>query len=258
MKPLLFLATQGLGIGALVLATAACAPSGKPAARAGLDCPARQGDLSRVSQAADHKSCVYTTAAGDEVNLRLVPVTSGPQAALQPIEAELQAELSLPAPQTGGKAPEAPLDKGADAERIEREANADAANGRDRSGDGRRRRHGDHTRIDLPGIHISADDNKANVRVGAIHVDAGEDGAEVRMSRDVRLRGEALSPERRGFRSTYILARDDLRDGYKAVGYEAAGPKSGPLTVAVVKAKSGERNEIFDDVKRLVRKNGGV
>jgi hypothetical protein len=77
------------------------------------------------------------------------------------------------------------------------------------------------------------------------------------MSRDVRLRGEALSPQRRGFRSTFILARDDLKDGWRSVGYEAAGPKTGPITVAVFKAREGH-HDVSDDVKRLVRRNGGV
>jgi len=80
----------------------------------------------------------------------------------------------------------------------------------------------------------------------------------VRMSRDVRLRGEAFSPRRNGFRATYILAREDLKDGWKSVGYEAAGPKNGPITVAVFKAHEGRHRDVSEDVKRLVRRNGGV
>ena len=64
--------------------------------------------------------------------------------------------------------------------------------------------------------------------------------------------------ERRGFRATYILAKDNLKDGWKAVGYEAAGPKSGPITVAVFKAHHGDHHDVSEDVKRLVRKNAGV
>jgi hypothetical protein len=64
--------------------------------------------------------------------------------------------------------------------------------------------------------------------------------------------------EKRGFRATYILARDDLKDGWKAVGYEAAGPKAGPITVAVFKAHEGGHHDVSDDIKRLVRRNGGV
>jgi hypothetical protein len=80
----------------------------------------------------------------------------------------------------------------------------------------------------------------------------------IQVEKDVRLRGEALSPEKRGFRATYILATDNLRDGYRAVGYEAGGPKAGPITVAVVKSRSGQRDHVLSDVKRLVRRNGGI
>ena len=58
------------------------------------------------------------------------------------------------------------------------------------------------------------------------------------MRRDVRLRGEALSRDRRGLRATFIYTGDDLPNGYRFVGYEAGGPKVGPITVAVVKSKS--------------------
>ncbi|HEY0437358.1 MAG TPA: hypothetical protein VGC92_11995, partial [Phenylobacterium sp.] len=118
---------------------------------------------------------------------------------------------------------------------------------------------GENASIDLPGIHIRADDaGKANVNVGMIHVDATENGATVQMSRDVRLRGEAFSREKRGFRATYILARENLKDGWRAVGYEAGGPKAGPITVAVVKSRGGDNHDIFEDVKRLVRRNSGA
>jgi hypothetical protein len=80
------------------------------------------------------------------------------------------------------------------------------------------------------------------------------------MRRDVRLRGEALSRDRRGLRATFIYTGKDLPDGYRFVGYEAGGPKAGPITVAVVKSKiDGEDNgDIYPDVKKLVRRNGGV
>ena len=62
---------------------------------------------------------------------------------------------------------------------------------------------------------------------------------------------------RRGFRATYILAKDNLKDGWKSVGYQAAGPKAGPITVAVFKLHNGHPS-VSEDVKRLVRENGGV
>lgn len=266
MKPLLY-AAAGAG---LLVAAAACAPSTPPVARTALDCPPDQGDLTRASVAADGKSCIYNTRDGDEVSLRLIPVSGSYQAALTPIEQELKAEVQTPQETAEAKVKEADQQakaatsasaKGA-AETAKQAANDALGEAHDAEAAAKDSSDVDAvTRIDLPGIHISADDNnggRANVNVGSIHVDAGDQGAEIRIDKSVRLRGEALSPEKRGFRATYIIANDRLRDGWRAVGYEAAGPKVGPITVAVVKSRSGEHDHILGDVKRLVRRNAGV
>jgi hypothetical protein len=271
MKPLLFLSACGL-----VVATGACAPTTPPKARATLDCPVSQGDLQRASVMPDGKTCLYTTRDGDEVSLRLIPVPANYEAALQPVEQELQAEVQTEQEAAAAKVAGADADAkaaaagakatagaAAEAAKAAKQAAEDAVGEvKDADeGDSNRPHPGrnEHAHIDLPGIHIDADDDgKANVNVGMIHVNAGENGAVVRMSRDVRLRGEAFSREKRGFRATYILAKDNLKDGWKTVGYEAAGPKTGPITVAVVKARAGDHHDVFDDVKRLVRKNAGV
>jgi hypothetical protein len=264
MKSLLFLSACGL----VLTGVAGCAPTTPPTARVALDCPGDQGDLKLSSISPDKKTCLYSTGRGDEVSLRLIPVSGSYTAALEPIETELRGEIV-----TGAKAADAAAKPtvavakatsaaASEASKAAKQAADDAlgdvkkAEEDGDAGPGR----GDHAHIDLPGIHIDADDDKsnANIQVGGINVDAGENGATVRMSRDVRLRGEAFSPERRGFRATYILARDDLKDGWKSVGYEAAGPKAGPIVVAVFKAHEGSHHDVSDDVKRLVRKNAGV
>ena len=121
---------------------------------------------------------------------------------------------------------------------------------------------GGTTRVNLPGIHVVANENDetATVKVGPLTIDAGDDGATVRMRRDVRLRGEALNPEKRGLRAMFIYTGDDLPEGYRFVGYEAGGPKRGPITVAVVKSKSEgpDGSDLYPDLKKLVRRNGGV
>jgi hypothetical protein len=264
MKPLLFLSACGLA-----LATAACAPTTPPKARAALDCPASQGDLQRANAAPDGKTCLYTTRDGDQVSLRLIPVSASYAAALQPVEQELQAEVQTDQEAAAAKVATATADvtatagAAAEASKAAKQAAEDAV-GEVKDADegdsgGSHPGRNEHAHIDLPGIHIDADDDgKADVNVGMIHVNAGENGAVVRMSRDVRLRGEAFSRDKRGFRATYILAKDNLKDGWKTVGYEAAGPKTGPITVAVVKARTGDHHDVFDDVKRLVRRNAGV
>lgn len=272
MKSLLFLSACGL-----LLGVAACAPTTPPAARVALDCPSDRGDLKLTAYTPDKKTCTYVSRDGDEVSLRLIPVSTTYEAALQPIEQELQGEVQTD--QEAAKAADAKAGEAvakasgasaSDAAKAAKQAADDALGQiqdakKDRDGDtdgkvsvdaGSDR--GDHADINLPGIHISADDDKAKVNVGMVHVDAGEDGATVRVAHDVRLRGEALSPQRRGFRATFILAKDNLKDGWKSVGYEAGGPKTGPITVAVFKVHEGHRHNVSEDVKRLVRENGGV
>jgi len=51
---------------------------------------------------------------------------------------------------------------------------------------------------------------------------------------------------------------DQGAEGYRFVGYEAGGPKAGPLTVAVVRSRKADADRISGDVVRLVRLNGGV
>lgn len=271
MKPLHFLSACGLALAGL----SACAPTTPATARVALDCPSDQGDLRLSNMSPDRKTCLYSTHDGDQVSLRLIPVSGSYQAALQPIEAELQGEIETAqqkaagaaggtASAVAGSASAAAAAKAArqaadDAlgatQQAKKDADEDASNKVSvNGGDGR----GDHAHIDLPGIHINADDDRADVDVAGVNVNAGENGATVRMSRDVRLRGEAFSPERRGFRAIYILARDDLKDGWRSVGYEAGGPKAGPIVVAVFKAHEGHHHDVSDDVKRLVRRNGGV
>ena len=292
MRPLLLLAAS-----ALALTTAACGPQ-TPKARAALDCPMRQGDLTRTSASSDGKVCTYATSGGAEVTLQLVSTQGGVDNALASIETNLLAGRVKP--EDAAKAADAKDKDGkastaadAAAAKAEAEARGDTAKGgvelhADADGnakvDSKFKVDGKDTdavtvemhngkvvttesddgttRVNLPGIHVVANDrdDTARVDVGPIHIDAGGGSNTVRIRRDVRLRGEALNPTRRGIRATFIYTGMDLPDGYHFVGYEAGGPKSGPITVAVVKSKAGdaEDDELYPDVKKLVRKNGGV
>lgn len=216
-------------------ALALCACQGKAPQRAALDCPQAQGKLVRVSQAADGGACAYRGENGAEVELRLVAVQGDVDATLKTIEDSL-----LPAP--------------TEAEQVAALAAADA--GADRFGAS-----GDAVDINLPGLRILARDDKADIKVGGVSVSAGGDSAVVRTRNDVRLKGEALSREKRGVRASYLRASDELPGGWRYVGYEAAGPKTGPLAVATVRSKSSPRAAagVNDgDLKRLARRNGGV
>lgn len=273
MKPLLLLAAVS------VIPLAACTQAKAP--RASLDCPASQGELTRTAQAADGKSCTYVSADGAEVMLRLVPVKGSPYATLDEIENTLLAQAETPADDSA-KAVAAADTKASpgsaeEARRIAEQAASDAggvaSSQRASSSEDGVDVHmedgkvvvaegGSTTRVNLPGIHIVADeeDDSASVRIGPLHVDANGDEAIIRVRRDVRLKGEALSRQKRGIRATFITEGKALADGAHFVGYEAGGPKTGPLTVAVVRAKEEihDGDNVYRDVKRLVRKNGGV
>ncbi|WP_293897999.1 hypothetical protein [Phenylobacterium sp.] len=283
MRPLLLLAAS-----ALALTAAACGPK-TPVARAALDCPANEGDLTRTAIAPDRKTCTYTNGAGAEVTLQLVSVSGGVDQTLSNIETNLLANRTPPAPDSD-KADSGKADSGKDAkdktkpakesgkaadkapvtaaDKAAKEAATDATEGvqvemsKDGKGTVVTHSHDGATRVNLPGIHITANDNddSAHVQVGPIEFNAGGDTQTLRLRRDVRLRGEALNPQRRGLRATFIYTGKDLPEGYRFVGYEAGGPKAGPLTIAVVKSRSDSPNgdELYPGVKKLVRLNGGV
>ena len=284
MKPLYLIAAS-----TLALTTAACG-TGEPKARAALDCPATQGELTRTGASADGKSCTYVSSEGAEVKLQLVSVQGGPDATLTALENTLLAELPAPAAASaeGAKADaaakvpqataEAKASSAKSASQAAREAAQDTASvdvdvDVDVDNDGPKRvevargtvivdEKDGTTHVNLPGIHIDADDvnDRARVRVGPIRIDANADGMTFRSQRDVRLRGEQLSREKRGIRATFIAERKGLPEGSRFVAFEAGGPKVGPLTVATVRSNEeiNDGDRVYKDIKRLVRDNGGV
>lgn len=281
MKPLYLIAAS-----TLALSTAACG-SGPPKVRAALDCPSTQGDLTRTGVAADGKSCTYVSSDGAEVKLALVSVQGGTDATLKTLENTLLAELPAPAasaetaksdasatakaidnaPNSASKdAADAIREAEADTKGVDVKIDVDVDNKANRVVVGRGAVIVDEkdgtTHVNLPGIHVDANENtdSARVRIGPIKIDANSDGMTMRSVRDVRLRGEQLSREKRGVRATFIAERKGLPEGSRFVAYEAGGPKAGPLTVATVRSNEeiDDGDRIYRDVKRLVRENGGV
>jgi hypothetical protein len=219
-----------------------------------LDCPERQGQLTRVSVAEDGQSCGYESAEAT-VNLRLIQLNGGDaEAALAPIEGELK--QVMPTPPAKPRPPE-------------------------KAGKNK-------TSIHLPGVNIDASDNGADIRIGHLTINSDGGAAEVKVNKNVNIRGDDVNgsvnvqaeDDREGdvtiradnhgaeirakkggdaVRSTLILANDKAPKGYRLAGYEARGPKGGPLAVAVVKAKTRDTDDhdIFRDMKALVRHNVG-
>lgn len=261
MRTLLLIAASTLALGA-------CAPKVQVATTK-LTCPETRGDLTRTKVGADGRTCEYRSSDGAEVVLQLVDVQGDARTTLQGLEASL---LYTVAPE--GAAPVAQPAQisdtaqarsiAAEVARVHAEANADAGG---RSHDGAATKADDHsgdgevTRVDLPGIHINTTgDESAKVRIGPIDIDATGEDATVRVYREVRMRGEALSRERRGVRASFVYAGEDMPSGYRYVGYQAGGPKAGPITVATVRSKidTESADNISGDVEELVRLNGGV
>jgi hypothetical protein len=213
-----------------------------------LDCPEAQGDLKRISAAADGKACVYSARNGTDVSLRLIAVNGDEDAALAPIETELRAIVPPPAPKPPSPpkppaAPQAPEPDG-----------------------GNEKAH-----IRLPGLSIDAEGDHAQIRMGGLRIEGEGDHANINIARrrggDVSIvaddGGASIRQDRsneRGIHRSVIFANDAASPaGYHLAGYEARGPKAGPLVVAVVRAKDGEGDAdyVFKDMKALVSRNVG-
>jgi len=216
----------------------------KPLSR--LDCPQNaDGGLALASAAADGMSCAYATADSQtQVELRLASVKDTPQEALDPIETELKALLPT---EDALAAPRTPVKPAVENKDVD---------------------------IDLPGLSIHTKGDAANIRVGGMHVrgqgDGDGEGGSVkvtghaypgsRLSVDANdgvaiVRTSTAGPN---VRSTFMIASDQAGpSGWRAVGYEARGPRSGPLVVAVVKTKANDRENIFGMVQGLVRQTAG-
>jgi hypothetical protein len=263
--------------GAGAMALTACVPPGvrhpnhsrfKVVER--LDCPDHQGRLVLDKAATDGKSCDYSSGQDIKIQLKLVPVVGDTQATLQPIENELRQLTPVDEEgQASDGEDEAPApDRPTAAPASGRSADTLAASSS--AGDRSRDRDGDHVNINLPGLHIHAGDEKANIQVGGLMIDADDrtDHAHIRgrhwgrgeFSIDAGDGGAIVRSRARGpdVRQTLILASDKPGpEGWRAVGYEAHGPRTGPLVVAVVRSKAEEHDNLFDEVKALVRRNAG-
>ncbi len=249
-----------------------------------LDCPETQGNLKRTAVSPDGLSCTY---AGDEaeVVLRLVAVSNDPARALEPIEAEVKglfpaslAEPETPTPpaKPGDPAPEAKVEKKVTT--TKERVSMPGLSVETEEGDGIDKAH-----VRMPGITVNADGDKAHVRVMGIEIDANDKENEVRIVRE-RWRGDddgdfnidtsgghakadndgfSLGGKRRqGYRSTFVKTTEAEGAEWTAAGYEAQGPKRGPLVVAVVKSKAkrdgeGEGKHLFRDATALVRQQFG-
>jgi hypothetical protein len=207
-----------------------------------LQCPETQGRLTRKGAATDGgTTCWYVGPRGASVQLRLIKLDGDPTPTLDALEAELRKDIS------GGPTGEGP------------QVAVDAD--------------GDRARVRMPGLSVDAEGDKAQVRIGWLKIEAGNDagstaraeadataeahdsvsvradegGAEVR----VRAQGDAT-------RAKWVLTDgDEAATGWRLVGYQARGPRGGPLVVALVRAKHDDEDAAFEDAEALVSLNVG-
>ncbi|MFN3859130.1 MAG: hypothetical protein ACK4RV_15420 [Caulobacter sp.] len=283
-----------LAVGCSVLALGACESREAYRARKAqdealkvltkLDCPQSQGKLTLVSAAPDGKSCKY---AGDdsEVELRLLALNGGDaETALTPVADELRALIpgqeppaapEAPEPPAAPEAPEPPETPKTSSERtdvrmpgltVKTETTAD----------------GEKASVRMPGVSVDADGEDAVVKIGGMTIEARDSKSEVRVTRERWSEKEGddividsgdgdvsvdsgfnlnFSSKKRGYRSTFLKSTTNADSPYAAVGYEARGPKDGPLAVAIVKVKGekkkGRGAEILRDAGALVKRNVG-
>jgi hypothetical protein len=92
----------------------------------------------------------------------------------------------------------------------------------------------------------------------AVNVDNGGERIAVRASGDGAAEVDVRGDRDGQVRATFILASDQAGPaGWQLAGYEARGPEAGPLTVATVKSRAKGRDQVFDDMRALVRRNAG-
>ncbi len=229
-----------------------------------LQCPETIGVLTRKGlAAAGGDNCVYGGPRGAEVVLHLVRLNDQPtETILQGFEQRLGRDLPRTAARLkSGEPTPVSVDAQGDAATITAPGVRIDANGDDAS-------------VRLPGISIDARGDDASVRIGGFHINTRDSGAaQPAVKADVQaeaggdsvsIRADSNVSEVRTIeggdatRMTYILSDDTASDGgWRMVGFEARGPKGGPIVVATVRSKERKNDRVFDAARDLVALNVG-
>jgi hypothetical protein len=231
-------AALGLASGFSSVASAGVAADGPPLrVAAALDCPANQGELTKVSQAPDGRSCDYRGHAGETVQLRLMSLQGRSVAeAMAPTRAALHALVPVYSQAVSA------VDDG---------------------------QPGDRADVDLPFFHVHTVGDRADVRMFGVRIHSQGENADVNVGRGHKhavvhagARGAEVSVEdvgRSNASLVYVLASERrTASGYRAVGYLAKGPVKGPLVVAEFRStdrRDGRGEGGHNDIDRLIDRN---
>lgn len=243
-----------------------------------LDCPERQDELQRRSASADGRSCVYGDADGSRLTLSLLALDGRtPQAALQPLEDE--ARRSVPVtPRDGGSQTVKSVtttSTGGDTttEVDDRKVTKFIKVEKSGSDTGK----GEQVHLDLPGLHLDAGGDKADIKAFGHVIKADDHGATVNgswngsnTSIEASDGGAVMRFGSVGAHAvdlTFLVAGDkEGPQGAHAAGYVARGPVAGPLVVAEVSTPAkhthvglgdDDHDDVFKAAKRLVGRNVG-
>lgn len=236
-----------------------------------LQCPETLGGLVRKGSASgDGLVCNYTGPRGAEVSLHLVRLDGqSVDEVLSGFETRLAADLPEAAARVNAETARADAEAAkadAEAARADAEAaRADAESTASVTAPGVRIEARDEkASVRLPGIRIDADGDNAKVQIGGMKIDAQDGQGTQTRTASVTVNSNEQATEVRAvtpgeaIRAHYILTDGDPRPGgWALVGYEARGPRGGPIVVATVRAKERNRDRIFDDARDLVTLNVG-
>jgi hypothetical protein len=214
-----------------------------------LVCPEHQGRLQRVAEAADGLSCRYSAPNGGEVLLSRTGL-DGRSAVdlLQATERELAA--LLPTPPSLQQPGKSVVSNQVVSERPDNDTS-------------------DNTRIDLPGLHIQTEGDNASVRLPGVSINARGDNAHISTgigelknatidATDGAVRITSNMTDAGNADQTWMIATDAAGPaGWRAVGYVARGPLTGPLVLATVRSRAEHQhahsgNGDVEDIRRLV------
>lgn len=246
-----------------------------------LQCPDTMGGLTRKGSASgDGLVCNYTGPRGAEVSLHLVRLDG---ASVDQVLAGFETRLAADLPEAAARVKAEAARSDAEAARADAQAaRADAEEARVAAdaaradADAARNEAAvtapgvrivakdDTASVRLPGIRIEAAGDKANVQIGGMKIDATDGQGTQTRTASVSVNSNEQATEVRAtapgdaVRAHYILTDGAPRPGgWALVGYEARGPRGGPIVVATVRAKERNRDRIFDDARDLVTLNVG-
>jgi hypothetical protein len=240
MRNALSLITIALAVSAASLAHAGVRTDGAPLrVPSKLECPAESGDLARTGQSPDGQWCDYAGPRGEIVRLRLARLNG--QTPFQAM-AQTRSQLHALVPVYRDRIPL-------------------------NYGDGP----GNRADVDVPFVHVHSDGDRSDVRLfGIFHIvghdhDRGADAdADHRKHAAVRagFRGaEVIADEigRSNASLVYVLAGGHRHaSGYRAAGYIAKGPVTGPLVVAEFRSPMNNHRDNDGghlDIDRLIDRN---